>query len=113
MQLFRHSNIGGMNAKSTALTPFLWLLVPLLGAAVASVALAGVTTATYLLLGLCSLVILFILGLGAYFAVKNPDCLRSEKYTIQKMVIERGQIGDTFTGLQEQDVIEHQPNQRI
>jgi hypothetical protein len=34
-----------------------------------------------------------------YFAVRNPDFLRSEKFTIQKMAIERNLVGDTLAGV--------------
>jgi hypothetical protein len=36
-----------------------------------------------------------------YFMVRNPDALRSEKYSIQKMAIERGLYGDSEGGMRE------------
>ena len=33
-----------------------------------------------------------------YFAVTDKDCLRSEKYSIQKLAIQRGLVGDDVTG---------------
>ena len=33
-----------------------------------------------------------------YFAFKNPDELRSESYSIQKLAIEKGFIGDSISG---------------
>jgi hypothetical protein len=36
-----------------------------------------------------------------YFAVKQPDALRSEKFTIDKMRIERGVMGDSVSGFRE------------
>jgi len=33
-----------------------------------------------------------------YFAIKSPDYLRTERYSIQKMAIERGLVGDSTAG---------------
>lgn len=33
-----------------------------------------------------------------YFGLTNPDLLRSEKYHIQKMAIQKGFVGDNSTG---------------
>ena len=33
-----------------------------------------------------------------YFMVKSPDALRSEKFTLSKLAIERSVIGDNLTG---------------
>lgn len=42
---------------------------------------------------------LFYLGFYAYFVfIGKEDCLRSEKYTLQKMAIQRGYVGDDLTG---------------
>jgi hypothetical protein len=35
----------------------------------------------------------------AFCLFKDRDCLRSETYTIQKMAIERGFVGDSLTGM--------------
>jgi uncharacterized membrane protein len=43
----------------------------------------------------------FVAFLAAYafFAYKAPDSLRSERFYLQKMAIERGLVGDSLTGL--------------
>jgi hypothetical protein len=41
--------------------------------------------------------ILFFIAYG-YCLIKDRDALRSETYSIQKMAIERGIIGDSSTG---------------
>ncbi len=33
-----------------------------------------------------------------YFSCKGPDYLRSEKYSLSKLAIEKGMIGDNITG---------------
>jgi hypothetical protein len=46
-----------------------------------------------------------VLYLFAYifFMFRDPDALRSERYSIQKMAIEKGLIGDDLHGLLEPD----------
>ena len=36
-----------------------------------------------------------------YYALKNPDALRSERFTLSKMAIEKNLIGDDKAGLLE------------
>ena len=43
-------------------------------------------------------VILFFCAF-VYFAVTDKDALRSERFGIQKMAIEKGYIGDSMSGL--------------
>lgn len=38
-----------------------------------------------------------------FFAIKNPDSLRSEKYNLSKMALERSITGDTLAGFSELD----------
>lgn len=33
-----------------------------------------------------------------YFMIKNPECLRTEKYSLQRLAIERG-LGDNISGV--------------
>ena len=47
---------------------------------------------------LAAIAILFYLGAYVYFASRDPDALRSERYSIQKLAIERGFIGDSTAG---------------
>lgn len=45
-----------------------------------------------------AIAILAYLGFYAYFAFKDPDALRSERYSIQKLALEKGFVGDSTTG---------------
>lgn len=88
-------------ARSTALQPLCWL---------AAILMSGVIGASYynvpiwllialaVFLGAC--IILFLTSY-AYFAIKNPDALRSERFTLSKMAIEKNLIGDNTVGLME------------
>ena len=57
-----------------------------------------------LLLILTILLVFFMLLYAAsfvFFAIKDPNMLRSEKFNIEKMAIERGLYGDDRVGLNE------------
>jgi hypothetical protein len=54
--------------------------------------------------GVVCVVILF-LGTYVYCLLKNPEMLRTEKYSIQKLAIEKGFVGDSLTGLLNEDAL--------
>lgn len=86
-------------AKSTVVNPLSWLIVILL---------AGLSTCLYLkspgwLLILMAVffslaIAIFFVSYG-YFALKSPDSLRSERFTLSKMIIEKSIKGDSLVGL--------------
>lgn len=95
-QLFQQSDASG--AKSTILKPITWFI---------SLLVAGLMCALYFKAN--NLIIVFFIILISFacaiffFAFifclfKNPDALRSETYSIQKMAIEKGIFGDTNSG---------------
>ena len=45
--------------------------------------------------------VVIFLGSYIYFAMKQPDALRSEKFTLSKMAMEKNLIGDNRAGLVE------------
>jgi len=49
----------------------------------------------------CGAVILVVLIAYLYLMVKNPDALRSERFTLSKMALERSVTGDTLAGFRE------------
>lgn len=68
----------------------------------AIVGLVGVGGPTWLLIIFATLLILgmFLYGTAYVFSLtRNPDWLRSETYSIQKMAIEHGVYGDSQLGL--------------
>ncbi len=69
-------------------------------AAITWASVEGATNALVILLGIL-LVLFMLLYAGAYilFAFKDPNLLRSEKYNIEKLAIERGVLGDSTQGL--------------
>jgi predicted membrane channel-forming protein YqfA (hemolysin III family) len=86
------------NAKSTVLKSLAWL-VALLSSATIFASRFGMDKWLVVLLASldCLAVIVYIAGF-IFFALKDPEQLRSEKYSIQKLAIERGYIGDNITG---------------
>lgn len=85
--------------RSTALQPACWGLAILLSGLLATVAFdAPGWLSIILLILLCLLVLLFLTGY-LYFMINDPDALRSEKFTLQKLVIEKGLVGDSSYGV--------------
>ena len=84
--------------KSTALAPLTNLLVVLAPPVVAAMYLEPPTWITATVVGLLTLVVIAFLGAYAHFSRKSPDALRSERYSIEKMLIQRGLIGDDSSG---------------
>lgn len=85
-------------SRASALTPLGWLLAILVpgsmgsfywelpvGVGGALLAAAGVTTLIYV-------------GSFLYLLINNPDALRSERFTLEKLAIEKGLYGDDLTG---------------
>lgn len=89
-------------ARSTVLKPLAVLISILLSAILLSFyikapAWLGIT----LMVLMVSIFILFV-GAYIYFMRVDPDALRSEKYSLQKMQIEKGIFGDDMTGVMDQ-----------
>ena len=90
-------------SRSTALQPLAWLAGILTTGLVFSPswgAPAWVSVSLAIMLG-CSVTL--FLASYVYYAVKNPDALRSERFTLSKMAIEKNLIGDDRAGLMEVD----------
>lgn len=95
-------------SRSDVLRPLAWLIGLLLTGVVA---VAIGKAPEWLLVLLASLLVGCILLYGVAYVyclmLKDPDLLRSEKYSLQKMAIEHGLIGDNHVGLfEENDKVE-------
>jgi hypothetical protein len=102
MSLVRQGTVQG--SKSTAMTPLL-IAVGTLSTAVLIGGWAGLSSWIVGLLATCLvLVVLCLVILYGYFAVKQPDFLRTERYSLTKLAIEQHRSGDDMAGLR--DVIE-------
>ena len=96
-ELLSQSTAAG--SRTNALNHLQWMVAAVLGTLVTA-HIAGASHSLVILLSVI-LVILLVAYLVThfYFMVKNPDALRSERFTIEKMAIERGIVGDSTTGL--------------
>lgn len=96
-ELLRTAQASG--SRSSALAPLQWFL----GLAIAGlVAAARYAAPDWVLLSLgCVLAVATASFVGAYawFMFKSPDALRSEKYSLSKMALERAAVGDSQSGL--------------
>lgn len=88
-------------SRTNALNHLHWLLIAF-AAIIAALFAAGVPMFLIYVFTVfeCAVFIAYLVT-HFWFMVKNPDALRSEKFTIQKMAIERGLYGDSTSGMME------------
>ncbi|WP_193014286.1 MULTISPECIES: hypothetical protein [Gammaproteobacteria] len=102
--LFGQANQTG--EKSTIIHPLLWVIGILISALIAEVYFKAdnlLKVGTFILL---LAILVFLMVVYWHCLTNNPDYLRSEKWSIQKMAIEKQVVGDSYTG-------EHIENQHI
>lgn len=100
--LFQQASAQG--SRSTALNPLGWAFATVLSALIGATMAKAPSSVTVLLSVLSILVLLVYLFAYVYFMFKNPDALRSEKFTLSKMAIERTVTGDSLKGFREVEV---------
>lgn len=98
----RFSNVEGMNARSNVLVSLLWLFFITLAATVSYGIWGSNEILLYFFVGALSIELLSIIIAYFIFAFTNPDCLRSETFTLSKLAIEKGQVGDGIVGIEHQ-----------
>jgi len=86
------------NSKSTVLKSLGWLIGILLSATVAASHYGTDKWLVVMLAILDCFVIVTYVAAYVFFAIKNPELLRSEKYSIQKLAIQHGFVGDDKSG---------------
>lgn len=95
-ELFERSDTSG--SKSTILKPLTWFLSILIGGLLFSIQLNAPIWVTIFFSIVLGVIILLFLFAYIYCLFNDRDALRSEKYSIQKMAIEKGLYGDNLTG---------------
>lgn len=98
-QLSRYGVLNQHGTRSSVLSILQWTLGGLLLFTVTSHGYGlhwGYTLAGAICVGVT---LIMILGFFVYFAVTDKDALRSERFAITKMAIERGALGDDERGL--------------
>jgi hypothetical protein len=85
-------------SRSTALKPLGWLVAMLLTSTLASFYYELPFGLGLTLLIISVVAILIYLGAYLYLLRFDRDALRSEKYSLQKIALEKGVFGDSITG---------------
>lgn len=96
--------------RSSALQPLLWLVALLCFAFMGLAKLGAPEPLMWAVVVLLSVVIIAIVVAFLVLLVKNPDALRSERYTMYKMALERGIFGDSSSGLLKNDEVNNLPD---
>jgi hypothetical protein len=95
--LSRQTDIG--QSRTSVLNPLQWTLaILLLGLFGAFEAKAPQWMSVGI--GICSFGVVLLLGVAyVFFMFRNPDALRSEGFSLQKLALEKGLVGDNLHGL--------------
>jgi hypothetical protein len=94
-------------SRSTALRDLRWFAGTILSALVVALkfqAPGWILVCIMLLIGITSLI---YLSAYVFFAIRSPDALRSEKFTLSKLAIERSVTGDNLAGFVDPAVDKH------
>ena len=89
----------GKATRSTALQPLLWALAAFISLLIGAIMAKAAAWLLVTLVAFVGVLLLALLGAFFYFAARQPDALRSEKFLIRKMEIEQSSIGDSERGL--------------
>lgn len=93
------SRSAASGSKTTALAPLHGVLALCLGSALAAVWLQAPPLVVWLFVAFSGLVLILEVGAYLYLLVRDRDALRSERYSLEKMRLERGLMGDSLTGV--------------
>ena len=105
------SRSSASGSRKTALAPFQWLLALVLSALlVANQAGLENGPVVALLLWFSGITFGMTCFAALYLLFKRPDFLRSERFSIEKLMIEHGLIGDSISGFSRPEI---QPPRRI
>lgn len=97
MQSFM-SQASARGARSTALHSLQWALGLLLAAIPTSLVTGAPQWLVVCLLVAVAIVLFVFLGSYVFLLFRNPDALRSEEFSLNKLAIEKGLIGDSTHG---------------
>lgn len=85
-------------SKSTVLTDLRWFIGIISSAFLVSLGVKAPFWVTVFLACILGLACLIYFAAYIYFGLKSPDSLRSEKFTLSKLAIERSVTGDNISG---------------
>lgn len=90
-------------SKSTVLTELRWFVATVFSAFLIALKIDAAPWVLYLMAVILGLICIVYLAGYIFFAFRSPDYLRSEKFTLSKMAIERSITGDNISGLIDPD----------
>jgi len=96
--LLQQANIG--QSRSSVLNPLQWLLVILVAGIAVCLSLHSPSWLITLFAVLLVLTFVLLFSFYIYFARTDPDALRSEQFSLSKLAIQKGLVGDSIMGLQ-------------
>lgn len=85
--------------RSTVMNPLEWLIAMLLAGIALCLYYQAPDWLLILLAIFVAMVVTMFIVMYLYFALKTPDSLRSERFTLSKMIIEKSVKGDNLIGL--------------
>jgi hypothetical protein len=85
--------------RSTVLTDLRWFAAIAVAALLGGLKVNAPFWVLVLLASLLGLISLVYLAAYIYFGIRSPDALRSEKFTLSKLAIEKSITGDNLSGL--------------
>jgi hypothetical protein len=88
-------------SRSTVLRPLGWLLAISGAIALGALEFKADIWVSVVFVTICALAAALYLGAYIFCLIYDRDALRSETYSIQKLAIQKGSIGDSATGLLE------------
>ena|ERR1035438_41954 len=97
--LFQQASAQG--SRSTALNPVGWVFATILSALIGSTMAKAPQWITVLLSVFAGLILFVYLFAYVYLMFRDRDALRSERFTLSKMAIERSITGDSLRGFSE------------
>ena len=86
-------------SRSTVLKSLGWLIALMTTGAIGSMAMTGTNWLSVMFGIFLTMAVLLYLGAYVFFAVKDPDALRSETFSLKKMEIESAYRGDDGQGI--------------
>lgn len=86
-------------SRTDVLRPVAWLVTILLGGAIGLQHVGAPSWTMAALIVLLFAIVLMYAGAYIYCLLTNPDALRSEKFAIEKLAIEKGVYGDDRVGI--------------
>ena len=105
------SQASAKGARSTALHALQWMIAMLLTSiTIMAIKGAPVWILIVLLVPFGAVLVTFIYAY-VFLLKKDIDALRSERFALSKMAIERGLVGDSLSGLREKEVLEDTINE--